>query len=148
MTMKENQLSDPDKRDYIHSLVDDLESDKKSVLLYIAFEFGLIAITITKRYPLEEIMPWLVLISLIFLFFSSYLFFNYFRKLHCSRLEITSCLIELDIEEAHRIAKDDKSGIWKLYGWKYNWGKYLLYIGVILYVIEMLMFRLYPSILP
>ena len=109
MTMKENQLSDPDKRNYIHSLVDDLESDKKSVLLYIAFEFGLIVITITKRYPSAETMPWLMWISLISLFFSSFFFFEYFRELHCSRLKITSFLKEkeLDIEKAHCMVKDD-----------------------------------------
>ncbi len=145
-SLKEDLLSEPaHRRDYIHSLIDDLESDKKSVMLYLAFEFGLIVITITKHYPAGKTMPWLVFISLILLLISSFLFFIYFRKLHCSRLQVTNCLMELNIKKAYRIVKSDENGIWKLHGCKYKLGIFFLIAGAVLYVLEMLMFKLYLS---
>ena len=124
-------------RDYIHALIEDLESDKKSVLLYLAFELGLIVVVMTKTFPDSKSLPFLVLLSLSLLLISVLLFFMYFRELHCARLKVTICLKKLDTDEAHRIVKSEETGIWQCHKAKYNWAKGLLYAGVGLYLLEL-----------
>ncbi len=124
-------------RDYIHALIEDLESDKKSLLLYLAFELGLIVVVMTKTFPDSKSLPFLVLLSLSLLLISVYLFFRYFRELHCARMKVTICLKKLDTDEAHRIVKSEETGIWPRHKAKYNWAKGLLYAGVSLYLLEL-----------
>lgn len=127
-------------REYIHALIEDLESDKKSVLLYLVFELGLIVVVMTKTFPDIKSLPFLVLLSLNLLIISVLLFFRYFRELHCARLKVTKCLRKPDIDEAHRIVKSEENGIWQDHKAKYNWAKGFLYGGVCLYLLELWVF--------
>jgi hypothetical protein len=124
-------------RDYIHALIEDLESDKKSVLLYLAFELGLIVVVMTEIFPNGKLLPFLVLLSLTLLLLSVLLFFLYFRELHCARLQVTLCLRKLDADKAHQIVKSEEAGIWQRHKAKYNWAKGLLYAGVCLYLLDL-----------
>jgi hypothetical protein len=124
-------------REYIRALIEDLESDKKSVLLYLVFELGLIVVVMTKTFPNSNSLPFLVLVSLSLLIISVLLFFKYFRELHCARLKVTTCFRKTDVDEAHRIVKSEETGIWHHHKAKYNWAKGFLYAGVCLYLLEL-----------
>ena len=140
---QENEI----KKNYIDSLIEFLESDKKSVLLYVAFDFALIVTAVSDLYPSIEKIPPSVVFSLIFLFLSAYFFFMYYRALHLTRLKVTHTIINLDITKARGLITDKKKGIWAKNSWKYVIAYIFLIIGVCVYISPIIK-RLLKQFLP
>jgi len=129
---------------YIEALIQDVESDKKAVLLYVLFEAGTIV------FMLREFDSELILLRLVFIFaivsllISLWLFFKYFRALHKARLRLTNCLYSLDANEAQSIIKSPLAGVWMFHGKKLLYAKKLLVIGILLCVASVAMGNLLP----
>lgn len=130
--------------DYVKQLIDHLESDKRSVLLYVLFDLGLLAITLnilfgSTQLALSCIVKGIFSLSIISIGLSALFFFDYFRVIHVERLNLTKFFKNQTPDEA-KILYDKfvTVGIYRTTGWPFTWGQRMLLLGVILYLITLL----------
>jgi len=101
--------NDP-KKDYIKELLSVVNEDKKSVLLYVAFDFAVVSLILSQNIfdSAPSNIP-AVAIGMVFLLLSAALFFNYYRKMHLACFELAEQLLTLDADRAKKIPSE----VWK-----------------------------------
>ncbi len=97
-------MSDDLKREYIKELLSVIDEDKKSVLLYVAFDLAVVSLTLSEKIfqsPAKN-SP-IVALGLILLLISAALFFTYYRKMHLASFAMVDQILTLDTTRARQI---------------------------------------------
>ena len=126
-------MSEQQKNEYIKGLLSIVNEDKKSVLLYVAFDFAVVSLILSNK--IFEVNPNnvnIVTIGLVTLLISAVLFFNYYRKMHLACFELAKQLLNLNVERAEQIPKE----VWRYNKMKYRLGHLALYIGLVILIIS------------
>ena len=103
------------KKEYIRSLLVVTEEDKKSVLLYVAFDLAVVSLTLSgKLVQGSANQSWLTVAGLVLLLVSAFVFFRYYRRIHLSSFALAKTLLRLDVEEAEatpeRVWQEHRTG--------------------------------------
>ena len=97
-------MSDDLKREYIKGLLSVIDEDKKSVLLYVAFDLAVVSLTLSEKiFQSPPKNSPIVASGLILLLISAALFFNYYRKMHLASFEMVDQILTLDTAKARQI---------------------------------------------
>ncbi len=97
-------MSDDLRKDYITAIISVVEEDKKTGLLYVAFDLTVVSLTLSEKLIQgPKANSTIVAAGLCFLLVSAALFFNHYRKIHLSTFEIVDKLLTLDTEKARSI---------------------------------------------
>ena len=143
--MAENKIK------YIEQLIAVLESDKKSVLLYIAFEIGIVVFTVKDLtigkgtlFPDEaKIIPQPVIFSLLgslaLFLLAAWMHFLYYRRLHLNIVALVQHLLEETAVAAKTMVFDEDNGLWAKHGWKYTAANTALAAAVLLYFVFLIL---------
>lgn len=100
-------MSDDLSKDYINAIISVVEEDKKSVLLYVAFDLAVVSLTLSEKLLQgSTVKSPFVAMALCLLLVSAALFFNHYRKIHLSTFEIVDQLLTLDTKKARSIPSD------------------------------------------
>lgn len=92
------------KKEYIKSMLSLMEEDKKSVLLYVAFDLAVISLVISEKIlTVENFFRPVVVVGLVYLLISVSLFFAYYRKMNLAAFPVTRTLLTLDVAKADAI---------------------------------------------
>jgi hypothetical protein len=104
LTLKEKHVAEDLKRIYIQAIISVVEEDKRSVLLYVAFDLAVVSLTLSEKILQSTTAksPY-VAAGLCLLLASAGLFFNYYRKVHLSTFAIADQLLSLDTAKARSI---------------------------------------------
>ena len=84
-----------------------VNEDKKSVLLYVVFDFAVVSLVLSEK--IFESVPNnapIVAAGMIMLLASAAFFFNYYRKMHLACFELAEQLLNLNTERAKLIPKE------------------------------------------
>lgn len=97
-------MSDDLKKEYITALLSVIDEDKKSVLLYVAFDLAVVSLTLSEKiFQSPPKNSPIVAAGLILLLISAALFFNYYRKMHLASFEIVDQILTLDTDRARQL---------------------------------------------
>lgn len=97
-------MSDELKKEYIKGILSVIDEDKKSVLLYVAFDLAVVSLTLSEK--IFQSPPGnspIVAAGLILLLVSAALFFNYYRKMHLASFKLVDQILTLDTAKAKKI---------------------------------------------
>src|SRR6202040_2693797 len=96
------QTSDTDlKKKYIKSRLSLMEEDKKSVLLYVAFNLALVSLVLSEKvFAKVATCKALVVAGLLFLMSSAFLLFDYCRNTHLATFPLAKTILTLDVTRA------------------------------------------------
>ena len=97
-------MNDELKKEYIKGLLSVIDEDKKSVLLYVAFDLAVVSLTLSEKifHSPPKNSP-IVAVGLILLLISAALFFNYYRKMHLASFKLVEQILALDTAKAKKI---------------------------------------------
>lgn len=97
-------MSDDLKREYIKGLLSVIDEDKKSALLYVAFDLAVVSLTLSEKiFQSPPKNSPIVASGLILLLISAALFFSYYRKMHLASFEMVDQILTLDTAKARQI---------------------------------------------
>ncbi len=115
------------KKEYIKELLAVIDEDKKSVLLYVAFDLAVVSLTLSEKI-FETAPPNSPVIAsgLILLLFSAALFFNYYRKMHLASFAVVDQLLTLDTTKARQIPAE----VWRKHQAGYIVGYIVRIVGL------------------
>jgi len=125
--LREDLVSDDLRKEYIKTLLSLLEEDKKSVLLYVAFDLAVVSLTLSEKLlqgPTSK-SPF-VAAGLCLLLASAAMFFNYYRKLHLSTFRLADVLLTLDTAAARQIPEQ----VWREHKPGYRVGYVVRLLGL------------------
>lgn len=97
-------MNDELKQEYIKGLLSVIDEDKKSVLLYVAFDLAVVSLTLSEK--IFQSPPGnspIVAAGLILLLISAALFFNYYRKMHLASFKLVDQILTLNTAKAKKI---------------------------------------------
>lgn len=101
-------MSEDLSKDYIKALIDLAEEDKKSVLLYVAFDLSVVSLTLSEKvFQGAQAHSLVVAAGLVLLLLSATLFFHYYRTRHLATFALVEQLLTLDVQAARQIPKDN-----------------------------------------
>lgn len=124
-------MGEDQRKDYIKELLSVVNEDKKSVLLYVAFDFAVVSLILSKK--IFESSPEnanVVAIGLVILLSSAALFFNYYRKMHLACFELAKQLLTLDEKRAEQIPTE----VWGKHKYGYIVGYVARIVGLALLI--------------
>ncbi len=120
-------MSEELNKDYIKSIISVVEEDKKSVLLYVAFDFAVVSLTLSEKLlQAPSNNSKFVAVALCLLLGSAALFFNHYRKIHLCTFKIVDQLLTLDTDRARAIPAET----WDQHKLGYRLGYIVRIIGV------------------
>jgi len=100
-------MCEEQKKEYIKELLSVVNEDKKSVLLYVAFDFAVVSLVLSNKiFESDPKNANIVAAGLVILLSSAALFFNYYRKMHLACFELAKQLLCLNAEKAEQIPKE------------------------------------------
>jgi hypothetical protein len=100
-------MSDDLKKEYIKGLLSVMDEDKKSVLLYVAFDLAVVSLTLSEKiFQSPPKNSSIVASGLILLLISAFLFFNYYRKMHLASFAMVDQILTLDTARARQIPSE------------------------------------------
>lgn len=124
------------KKEYIKSLLAVTEEDKKSVLLYVAFDLAVVSLTLSEKLlPGAGTRSPLTVTGLILLLLSAFLFFDYYRKIHLSSFALAKTLLDLNVANAEKLTKH----VWQEHKARYFVGYLIRLLGVALLMVAYLL---------
>jgi hypothetical protein len=124
---KEAKVADELEREYIKSIMTVVEEDKKSVLLYVAFDLSVVSLTLSgKIFNTTTYKSPIVAAGLCLLLVSAALFFNYYRKVHLSTFLIADQLLKLNVKKARAIPTET----WERHRFGYRIGYVVRLLGL------------------
>jgi len=121
------------KTDYIKELLSVVNEDKKSVLLYVAFDLAVVSLVLSEKlFQGPEDNSRYVVLGLICLLISAFFFFNYYRKMHLACFELAEQLLSMNTDEAKKIP----SRIWAQHklGYQVGYAIRIFGLGTLLWV--------------
>ncbi|WP_394787210.1 hypothetical protein [Rhodoferax sp.] len=120
-------MSDDLNKDYIKAIISVVEEDKKSILLYVAFDLAVVSLTLSDKLlrGATSKSPFIAA-GLCLLLSSAGLFFNHYRKVHLSTFEIVDQLLTLDTQRARAISTQT----WKKHQFGYRLGYVIRLLGI------------------
>lgn len=125
-------VSNEVKLEYIKELINLAKEDKTSIYPYVIFNLGAIVFIfgdmLEQLADLQYIWRLSIIFGLLFLGFSSMLFFWYWRKIHKCHINLVSCIPGLDILKA----KDVWIGLWEENKVLFKSGLIIMILGIIL----------------
>jgi len=134
----------PRDKEYLEKLIELLESDKRAVLLYIAFELALPVLTIKDLAIGQSVLSStdsgmlaakvILLVSLGLLCLAALFHFSYWRRIHLNAFAVARILLDGTGEQARELVFNESTGIWARHGWKYVAGQAALALGIVAYV--------------
>lgn len=105
-----------------------MEEDKKSVLLYIAFDLAVVSLVISgKVLTVESFFRPVVVVGLVYLLISAYFFFVYYRKIHLASFSVAKTLLTLDFAKADTI----RTEVWDKHKFKYWAAFFSMVLGIV-----------------
>ena len=120
-------MTDDLKKEYIKSIISVVEEDKKSVLLYVAFDLAIVSLTLSGKIVDNEFAKSSVVApGLLFLLISATYFFNHYRKIHLSTFAIIDQILTLDTDRARAIPTET----WVKHSEGYRIGYMIRAVGV------------------
>lgn len=129
------QLDDEAKREYFRALINNLDSQRKYMLLYVTFALAAVAgifgrFVLGTDSALVGCLP-RVLVTVTLFGFSGSAFFNFLWIGFLNRLSVKAIdyLVTLNLEEARRIHYPGEE-FYRQHGWVLRVGKTLLAVGV------------------
>ncbi len=116
------------KKEYILQTLKVMEEDKKSVLLYVAFDFAIVSLTVAGNIKaIGQAKSYSAAAALILIFLSGALFFHYYRKIHHASFEILENILTIDTDKTLKTRKS----VWEKYRYFYIIGYVFRVLGVI-----------------
>ncbi len=97
-------MADDTSFEYIKAIISVADEDKKSVLLYVAFDLAVISLTLSEKiFQATGPKSAYVAAGLCLLLASAGLFFNHYRKIHLSIFRIVDELLTKNTSRAREI---------------------------------------------
>lgn len=124
-------MSDDLKKEYIKGLLSVIDEDKKSVLLYVAFDLAVVSLTLSEK--IFQSPPGnspIVAAGLILLLISAALFFNYYRKMHLASFNLVDQILTLDTAKAKKIPGE----VWDAHHMGYKIGYVIRVIALLVLI--------------
>ncbi len=120
-------MSDDLKKEYIKKLLSIIHEDKKSVLLYVAFDLSVVSLTLSERiFQSPPKNSPFVASGLILLLISAAFFFNYYRKMHLASFAMVDQILTLDTTRARQIPGE----VWSKHKIGYKVGYVVRVVGL------------------
>ena len=95
-----DEISDKLKEEYILQTLKVMEEDKKSVLLYVAFDFAVVSLTVAGNIKaIGNAKSYGAAFALGLIFLAGILFFHYYRKVHRASFEILENILTLNVDD-------------------------------------------------
>ncbi|MEO8747096.1 MAG: hypothetical protein ABI379_05525 [Rhodanobacter sp.] len=130
--------------EYIKQLIKLLESDKRAVMFYMAFELAVPVFTIKDlafgqsalaSTDAAAFATKLVLVTSLALFLMAALFhWLYWRRIHLNEFAVSRILLSGTGEQARELVFGERTGLWGRHGWKYIAGHVALGFGMVTYL--------------
>jgi hypothetical protein len=134
-------MANGQSNNYAKELINQIESDKKSVILFVSFDLALIALTLNfvifknNMFIFGPFSKLILIISLLAISLSAFLYFNWYRLLHTERIKITSYFYTNSMEELEGFYKmHAENGIYKKKGWILKLSHYSMGLGIFGYI--------------
>ena len=126
----------------IKILLDILEHDRKHVMLFVAICFAIPTFTLSKISILSThiIARLVLLISLTSFILSGLSYFFYTQKIHRKRFKGLQNIMDLDQENLRRTFFGKSEGIWAEGAKFYNFGKTMLILASVSYILFFILF--------
>ncbi|MCP4340697.1 MAG: hypothetical protein GY799_17875 [Desulfobulbaceae bacterium] len=120
-------MSDDLKKEYIKELLSVIDEDKKSVLLYVAFDLAVVSLTLSEKiFQSPSKNSPIVALGLILLLISAAFFFNYYRKMHLASFAMVDQILTLDTTKARQIPSE----VWSNHKIGYMFGYVMRVLGL------------------
>ncbi len=128
------------KQVYVQELMARMDSDKKMIMLMIAFILAVVVFTgkeillSTQLASLSHNMKVALSIALASLLLSAFCYFLYYRRVHLNEVALVQFLIEGTKEDARDRIFCPTNGLWAKHGQKYEAGNFFLTVGFLFYL--------------
>ena len=100
-------MADDPSSEYIKAIISVADEDKKSVLLYVAFDLAVVSLTLSEKiFQATGSKSTFVATGLCLLLVSAGFFFNHYRKIHLSIFRIVDELLTKNTSRAREIPRE------------------------------------------
>lgn len=137
------EYSDERIREYLKALIQNIESSKRYILLYISFDLGLLLFMSTNIIFVDAFNnfriweKYFIICSILLLIISVAFLSNWLARLHVLNIQAVDWLLDLNVIEARQIHYPGEEYYMK-YGWIYILGIATMAVGVFLVSINII----------
>ena len=137
-----NEVKDSLKEEYILQTLKVMEEDKKSVLLYVAFDFTVVSLTVAGNIKaIGDAKSYSAALALGFIFLAGVLFFHYYRKVHKASFEILENILTLNVDNT----RATREAVWENKKYFYIVG-YVLRVAGVLWLVYIFLTKIPVSV--